>query len=262
LTQLDLVPDSALRLRTQPTYWRCERTWSWNPRPLTDHLLWCVLDGVGTLELDGRQCDLEPGVSVVFTPGDTPVARHDPSRRLLVFGVHFLADGAASPPGRWALIRDLGLLEALARRSDIANRRGDPLGRHQVSLCLAQILCLIWEAALYPPAGPVDAALDDISSAIRQDPSRRWTIAELAARASLSRAQFTRRFTAHTGMPPGRYAVHARIARATELLVETTMSVTQVAAALGYTDVAYFSRQYKWITGRTPGNREAHIQSR
>jgi AraC family transcriptional regulator of arabinose operon len=35
------------------------------------------------------------------------------------------------------------------------------------------------------------------------------------------------------------------------------MSVTQVAAALGYSDVAYFSRQYKWITGRTPSDRES-----
>ncbi|HJP80698.1 MAG TPA: AraC family transcriptional regulator [Pseudonocardiaceae bacterium] len=252
MTHPDLVPSSALRLRTQPTYWRCERTWSWCPRPLTDHLLWCVLDGIGTLELDGRRCDLEPGLSIVFAPGDTPAARHDPNRRLLVFGVHFLADGPVSPPQRWALVRDLGLLESLARHSDLAHRRGDPLGRHQTVLCLAQILCLIWETALHPPSDLVDAALADISSAIRQDPGRRWTIAELAARASLSRAQFTRRFAAHTGLPPGRYAVHARIARATELLVETTMSVTQVAAALGYTDVASFSRQYKWITGRTP----------
>lgn len=255
MTHHQPIPSATLRLRTQPTYWRCERTWSWSPPPLTDHLLWCVLDGVGTLELDGRRCDLEAGLSVVFAPGDAPIARHDPDRRLLVFGVHFHTDGAASPPSRWALVRDLGLLESLARRSDVAHRRDDPLGQHQTLLCLAQILCLIWEDALYPPSGPVDAALAEISSAIREDPGRRWSIAELAARASLSRAQFTRRFTAHTGMPPGRYAVHARIVRATELLVETTMSVTQVAAALGYPDVASFSRQYKWITGRPPGRR-------
>jgi AraC-like DNA-binding protein len=30
------------------------------------------------------------------------------------------------------------------------------------------------------------------------------------------------------------------------------MTVTQVAAALGYTDVAYFSRQYKFRTGTSP----------
>jgi len=41
-------------------------------------------------------------------------------------------------------------------------------------------------------------------------------------------------------------------ARAHELLTETRMSVTQVAAALGYADVAYFSRQYKRHTGRPP----------
>jgi AraC-like DNA-binding protein len=30
------------------------------------------------------------------------------------------------------------------------------------------------------------------------------------------------------------------------------MTVTETATALGYTDVAYFSRQYKQRTGRTP----------
>ena len=30
------------------------------------------------------------------------------------------------------------------------------------------------------------------------------------------------------------------------------MTVTQTAAALGYTDVPYFSRQYKQRTGRSP----------
>ena len=247
------TPTDAIQLRSPPTYWRCERTWFWHPRPLARHLLWCVLDGIGSLELGGRRCDLEPGMCVVFAPGDVPTARHDPDRRLFVFGLYFDADGPATPPSRWAKVRDLVLLESLARRSDTAHRRGGPLGERQTMLCLTQILCLIWEDALHPPPGPVDTALDDIGRAIRQDPSRRWTVAELAARASLSRAQFTRRFTAHTGMPPGRYVVHARIARATELLTETTMTVTQVAAALGYTDVAYFSRQYKWLTGRSPG---------
>jgi len=250
------------RLHSPPTYWRCEPSWVWHARPLPDHLLWCVLDGSGQLTLDGRRSEVGPGWCAVFAPGETPDAGHDPRRPLLVFGVHFELSTPGGripepaevfPPERWCRLRDRALLTALAARSDAGYRRGDRLGLRQAELCLEQILGLLWEDASSPPPGPVDAALDDITRAIRQEPSRRWTVAELAARASLSRAQFTRRFIARAGMPPARYVARARIDRAHQLLTETHMSVTQVASTLGYTDVGHFSRQYKKHTGHSPG---------
>jgi AraC family transcriptional regulator, arabinose operon regulatory protein len=248
-------------LTSPPTYWRCEPGWSWHARPLPDYLLWYVFDGIGQLTLGEQHCELTPGTCVAFAPGDEPVAGHDPRRRLLVFGMHFgvaTADGDDPAPsevvplGRWCRVRDQELVTALARRCDMSYRRGDPLGVRQSQLCLEQILCLLWEDSIHPPPGPIDAALHEITHAIRQDPSRRWTVAELANRTALSRAQFTRRFTAHAGMSPIRYLIQARVDRAHHLLTETTMSVTQVAATLGYTDIGYFSRQYTRHTGQPP----------
>jgi AraC family transcriptional regulator of arabinose operon len=249
-----------VRLVSPPTYWRCEPGWSWHARPLPDYLLWCVLDGIGQLTVGGQRCELGPGTCVVFAPGDEPVGGHDPRRRLLVFGMHFevTTDGgepapsAVAPPGHWCQVRDQILVAALARRCDISYRRGDPLGARQSQLCLEQILCLLWEDSIHPPPGPVDAALHEITHAIRQDPSRRWTVAELADRTALSRAQFTRRFTAHAGMSPIRYLIRARMDRAHQLLTETKTSVAKVAVMLGYTDIGYFSRQYKRHTGHPP----------
>jgi transcriptional regulator GlxA family with amidase domain len=79
----------------------------------------------------------------------------------------------------------------------------------------------------------------------------------MAARVALSRAQFTRRFVAQMGMSPAQYLIQARVDRADQLLTETSMSVAQVAAALGYTDAPYFSRQYKQRTGRSPSTTRA-----
>jgi AraC family transcriptional regulator of arabinose operon len=241
-------------MNSPPTYWACEPGWSWHARPLPDHLLWYVVDGIGRLSVDGHDRDLVPGTSAVFAPGDAPVAEHDPHRRLLVFGLHFDTDDPDTVlPGRCVQLRDQVLVGALARRCDTSYRRGDPLGVRQGLLCLEQILALIREDAGNPAPGPIDAALDEITRSIRQDPSRRWTVAELAGQAALSRAQFTRRFVAHTGLSPARYLIDARIDRARQLLTETNMSVTQVAATLGYADLGYFSRQYKRHTGRSPG---------
>lgn len=242
-----------LIFNSPPTYWRCEPGWFWHSRPLGDHLLWCVLDGVGEMDFAGRHDQLGPGSCAVFRPGDAPLARHDPRRRLLVFGMHFDTGAPdALPPRGPVRVQDRTLLGALARRCDRSFRRGGALGARHSRLCLEQLLCLLEEEATSAELGSVDAVLDEITGAMREDPGRRWSMAELARRASLSRAQFTRRFIAYTGLSPGRYLINVRLARAHELLTDTNMSVTQIAAALGYVDVAYFSRQYKRHTGRPP----------
>jgi AraC-like DNA-binding protein len=61
-----------------------------------------------------------------------------------------------------------------------------------------------------------------------------------------------RRFTTYAGTSPVRYLIRARVDRAHQLLTDTNMSVSYVAATLGYADVACFSRQYKRTTGRSP----------
>jgi AraC-like DNA-binding protein len=261
-----------LRLLSAPTFWRCEPSWSWVSRPLPDYLLWCVLDGRGRLELDGTERELHPGVCAVFAPGDAPTAGHDPRRRLLVFGMHFdveesgvegsgerfdvegfevEGDGVVPDP-RWGEVMDRELLGVLARASDTSYRRQDPLGRRQAELCLEQLLGLIWDAVHNPGRNATDDAVDEVARLIREDPGRDWTVAGMARRAALSRAQFTRRFVAQFGMSPAQYLIQARIDRAHQLLAESGMTVTQTAAALGYTDVPYFSRQYKHRTGHTP----------
>jgi len=235
-----------------PTFWRCEPSWSWTSRPLGDHLLWCVVDGRGALELDGRRQELHPGVCAVFRPGDAPRATHDPHRRLLVFGMHFETTTTAAPDPRWSEVLDRELLGVLARTSDASYRRGDPLGRHQAELCLEQLVALVWDAVHRPGRSSTDPAVDEIARQLRQDPGRDWTVAEMARGAVLSRAQFTRRFVKQFGMSPAQYLIQARIDRAHQLLTESGMTVTATAAALGYTDVPYFSRQYKQRTGRSP----------
>ncbi|GIL27444.1 hypothetical protein NUM_26980 [Actinocatenispora comari] len=256
-------PPPVLRAVSPPTYWRCEADWSWDARPLPEYLLWCVLDGVGTLRWGDRAIALTAGSCAVFGPGDAPRARHDPRRRLLVFGIHFDAYDAAGarlppprivPPHNGSVTHDRALVVALARRAEAAHRQPGRYAARTVLLCLEQLLCLLWTDAGRPAPDPVDAVLDEIAGDLRHDPGRRWTVPELAARTRLSRAQFTRRFAARTGLSPTRYLIRARIDRAHELLTRTTMSAARIAHALGYPDPAYFARQYKQVTGEPPSH--------
>lgn len=250
-----------VRLASQPTYWYCEPGWEWKSSPLADHLLWYVMDGVGTMRLDGRTWELGPGAGFVFGPGSQPYGTQDPERRLVVFGMHFQivdplgraiqeTDNMLPPPGH--IVRDMALFATLAQRCDISRRRGDELGALQSCLFLRAMLLHLWDEVLHPAPSAVDLALDEIMRTIQMEPGKRRTVDELAAQVHLSRAQFVRRFRAASGLAPARFMVQARLERARRLIAETDMTLSQIALVLGYDDVYFFSRQFKQYAGHPP----------
>ena len=92
-----------------------------------------------------------------------------------------------------------------------------------------------------------------------EDPRASVAIADLAAEVGLSPDHFTRVFKQVLGMSPQAFRIQARITRARQLLSHSSLSVGQVAEAVGYEDLYFFSRQFKQQTGVSPrhwrGNR-------
>ncbi len=83
---------------------------------------------------------------------------------------------------------------------------------------------------------------------------------EIAEVARLSPYHFARAFRQSTGMPPHRYLIAVRIARAKELLESTTLPISAVALAVGYQDQGYFARLFLREVGLTPtGYRRARF---
>lgn len=62
-----------------------------------------------------------------------------------------------------------------------------------------------------------------------------------------------RRFHQTVGMTPMQYLLHIRLTNAARLLRETVSKTAEIAADCGFTDSAYFLRQFKRATGITPG---------
>ncbi|WP_101783883.1 AraC family transcriptional regulator [Nonomuraea indica] len=104
-----------------------------------------------------------------------------------------------------------------------------------------------WAAALGDPS--VSAALD----AMHRDPARPWTVQELGARAGLSRAAFSRRFTALVGQPPLAYLTWWRLATAARLLRRSGHSLGEIAARVGYGSEFAFANAFKREYGMPPG---------
>jgi AraC family transcriptional regulator len=77
-------------------------------------------------------------------------------------------------------------------------------------------------------------------------------LSDLAAATGLSQSHFSRAFKASTGLPPYQWHLQCRISRAQELLLNSPLSVVQIAAVTGFADQPHFTRAFRHVTRTTP----------
>jgi AraC-like DNA-binding protein len=107
-------------------------------------------------------------------------------------------------------------------------------------------------------AGDHDAALARVRDYLHDCLERSVTMRELAALASMSRFQLTRRFQRRYGVPVHGYLRHVRLEEAKRRLARG-QTIAAVAADLGFVDQSHFHHRFRGSFGMTPGQwRAAH----
>lgn len=104
------------------------------------------------------------------------------------------------------------------------------------------------------------AADHQIGSALRmlhEQSARSWTVEALAASVNMSRSAFALRFKKFVGDAPMEYLARCRIQKATRLLRESALPISQIADAIGYDSEAAFNKAFKRLTGTPPGRYRA-----
>lgn len=112
-----------------------------------------------------------------------------------------------------------------------------------------------WFGALRDPAIAKALAL------IHQEPQSDWSVEALAHQVSHSRATFARRFTELVGETPVAYLTRWRMCLAAKLLVETELSLEEIAPRVGYETAAAFSRAFRRSHASAPGRFRAEARS-
>jgi transcriptional regulator GlxA family with amidase domain len=80
-----------------------------------------------------------------------------------------------------------------------------------------------------------------------------WPVQRLADVSGVSEAHFARSFKQAFGVPPHRYLLTRRIERATALLRDTDLPITEIAFATGWESLGTFGRTFRDVTGESPG---------
>jgi AraC-like DNA-binding protein len=94
--------------------------------------------------------------------------------------------------------------------------------------------------------------IDNIINLIQKNYMKSYSVEELANIAGLSSSHFRLIFKKITGMSVIQYQNYVKINVAKDLLMSNSCNVTEAALATGFSDIYYFSRLFKKITGQNP----------
>jgi len=100
--------------------------------------------------------------------------------------------------------------------------------------------------------GAMDSRIGHALTEIHADPGRQWTVAALANIVHLSRSAFAQRFTERVGHTPAAYLSQLRLEIAADYLRNTEDPIKAIAAEVGYSSNAAFTRAFSKRYGVTP----------
>jgi len=100
-------------------------------------------------------------------------------------------------------------------------------------------------------------AKDRMDAASHED----WPVQRLAKASGVSQAHFARSFKEAFGVPPHRYLLTRRIERATALLRDTDLPVTDIAFQTGWQSLGTFGRIFRDITGESPSTMRTRMRA-
>lgn len=76
---------------------------------------------------------------------------------------------------------------------------------------------------------------------------------EIASAAGVSREHLCRAFKKHYGISPVQYSNTLRISAAEQLLLNSSLSISEISSRLGFSDIYTFSKSFKKASGFPPG---------
>lgn len=222
------------------------------------YLLTLVVEGSATLSVAGKKIPLQAGDLFLSFPAS---GASYTTKKGVPWSIRWVTL-TGTQPGR--LFPLMGFTEDHPVRSVKGNGQVERILRELFEIALKDdlknklaALSLFYEllsdvSSSSAPASPhkaVSVALEYVSEHYG-DPD--LTVDTLAKAAFLNTNYFSKLFNARIGMPPGRFILRTRMEKAKKLLRFTSLSVGEIALAVGFADPLYFSRIFHRYTTLSP----------
>lgn len=154
------------------------------------------------------------------------------------------------------------LTDKLTRKKDC------PIGAQQL---LRQYICELLISYLRNPVqgsqrtqitvNQESSMLTMLVNYMKDNISKNLSIAELVKYSGSNKTTITNIFNENLGMGAIEYFISLKTEAAKQYLRENNYNITQISEILGYSNIHYFSRQFKKVTGMSPTQYSASIQA-
>ena len=209
------------------------------------------ISGTSKVFFNGKELYTAPGTVRFLPSGECSEYRVERMDRGECIDVFFSTD---RPIADEAFVLDLSKRESIAplfKKLFCAFVAKDEGYRFECISLLYKILAELQKTTYIPESRFkfLKPALDIIQRDFLQADIR---AASLAAAAGISESYLKRLFSERFGVPPKKYIIQMKLRHAAELLRLERYTVTQVAHLCNFSDVYFFSRQFKEYMGLTP----------
>jgi len=231
--------------------------WQWKTAGEDHFNFWLALAGDGYLSCDGQAFRIQPGSFFIFSPHQNISAAHYSGPRITRFSAHFFpvrhGERLQELAGLPLLGAAVASLAAVQRQIDVIMRIA--LRREDDAVLAGKVHELIRQVTGASELATCEALSPSVSAALRvfrEDPASVASISDFAQSVGISRSHFDRSFTAQVGQPPRQFLINCKIIEARRYLESSSLRVGEIAEALGYKDIYFFSRQFKQLVGLSP----------
>ena len=215
------------------------------------------------IRVRGETVETRPG-ACIFYGVDEPQWFHSPEP-LIHNWMHpgaeiaWLLEQYRIPENTLLYPHDTSFISSLLQRLEREYYSDAPYRQELIDGYLTEFV-IQFHRALYMDSRAVPASrrtrekMSAVRKAVLSQPERKWTVAEMAQLASLSPSRFHALYKAQFATSPLQDAIASRIRYAQSLLLsDERPTLPEVAEKLGYNDQYHFIRQFKAVTGTTPG---------
>jgi AraC-like DNA-binding protein len=239
--------------------------WEWGTSGDGHFNFWMALGGEGYLRCEGQTFRIHKGVFFIFSPRLNISAAHYSGSRITRFSAHFhpLKGGSrmSAVPGFPRLGGEVKSLSLAQRQIDVIMRLA--LRRDEDAVLARKLYAFILQCTGESEGLPEVALSKRVAEALRmfrEAPASVDSISQIAQDLGVSRSHFDREFTQQTGQAPKQFLINCKMIEARRYLESSHLRVGEIAEALGYKDIYFFSRQFKQLVGQSPMQYRKTIQ--
>ncbi|MBE6635705.1 MAG: helix-turn-helix transcriptional regulator [Ruminococcaceae bacterium] len=154
--------------------------------------------------------------------------------------------------------RVCALLSQMEEYSD-TSLPSDCLARSGLTMVLISMLCRAYSEIAGEGGGNsklrrADECFMKAISRIHECYKEKLTVSELAAIANLSRSAFVKKFTELCKLPPSEYLMRRRLEAAEYMLLNTALSIGEIAFECGFYDASHLNKAFIAEKGESPAS--------